>query len=188
MAIQFNLLPWREERRIKKAQFNQRMLLSAGVLGVLLSGAYYGYETIRLEDHTKAYQFLKKKNDDIQKDLKEKKELDTLKALLNNQIDSIEALQADRASVSHMVEQLSEANNQQISLTRFSLQNGRVSISGIAENDAEVADLMKQLRRSEWYQEPRLVSITSNSTYKGEIKNFAITSRLLLPGKDKKEK
>ncbi len=187
MAIQFNLLPWREELRLKRTKQNQGILIAGAVLGLLVAGAYYGYESVRLSDHEKALSLIKKKNKALEPRLKEKKKLDKLKVTLNNQIDSIENLQADRASVTHMMEELSAANTQQLSLTKFVLADGKVSIEGIAENDAEVADLMKKLNASEWYQEPTLKSMSSNNRYGGEVKDFVITSQLLLPGTNKSD-
>lgn len=190
MAIQFNLLPWREERRSKITKRNQFSLIGALALGALLGLGYYGYEKVRLDDHEKALSLVKSKNSALQPKLKEKKRLDDLKVKLNNQIDAIEALQGDRASVTHMVEELSIANDQSLFLTAFNLRDGAVEIRGIAENDTQIADLMKELRSSEWYQEPRLIEIISNSDLGDEVKNFSITSQLLLPGtaKEKGEK
>lgn len=182
MAIQFNLLPWREALRAKRLKRNQTALVIAGILGVLAAGGFYAYEKTRLDDHERALQLVKSKNQSLQGKLKEKRELDNLKIELNKQIDSIEALQADRASVTHMVEELSKANSQQLSLTEFRLKDGSVNISGIAENDAQISDLMKQLRNSEWYKEPELVEILSDKKLEGEIKRFRVNSQLLLPG------
>ncbi len=189
MAIQFNLLPWREELRAKKAKRNKFSLIGAAVVGLLLGAGYYGLESFQLKDHNKALSFIKAQNKALEPKLKEKKRLDALKIELNNQIDSIEALQADRASVTHMVEELSTANTQELYLTRFNLKDGNVTISGVAENDSEISDLMTNLRNSEWYREPELVEIVSDKKLGGEIKKFDITSQLLLPGSDKvKEK
>lgn len=189
MAMQFNLLPWREERRHKKANKNKGILLVGVMLGVLGGLGYYAYEKIRLDDHEEALKYVQNKNKALIPLLAEKKKLDMLKEQLNLQIDAIESLQADRASVSHMVEELSNANSQELFLTRFSLVDGNVNISGIAENDSQISDLMKQLRKSEWYQEPRLLEIVSEPELGEEVKRFSITSQLLLPGSElQKEK
>lgn len=185
MAIQFNLLPWREELRANRLKRNKTALISAAVLGALISFAYFGYEKMRLNNYENALALINGKNNDLGPKLIEKKKLDDLKTVLNNQIDAIEALQDDRPSVSHMVEELSVANNQQLFLSEFILEDGRVNIKGIAENDAEIADLMKQLRHSQWYKEPELIKIYSDQTFGGEIKGFEIVSQLLLPGSDK---
>lgn len=188
MAIQFNLLPWREQRRSKKASKNKIALVMAVVIGALAGLGYFGIEKAKLADHEAALSYIKQKNKDLDSKLKEKKKLDALKIKLKNQIDAIEALQADRASVSHMVEELSEANTQELFLTQFSLTNGKVKISGIAENERQISDLMRKLRESEWYQEPRLVDIVAEPSLGEEVKRFRITSRLLLPGTDKKKR
>lgn len=187
MAIQFNLLPWREERRARVTKRNKTSLLAAVALGALGGLGFYGYETKRLDDHEKALAMVISKNQALQHELKEKKQLDELKERLNNQIDAIEALQGDRASVTHMVEELSVANKQELFLTEFSLKDGGVEIRGIAENDTQIADLMKALRASDWYQEPRLIEIVSNSDLGDEVKDFSITSQLLLPGTAKEQ-
>lgn len=187
MAIQFNLLPWREEVRAKKLRNTQLALLLAALLGVLFSVGYYAWEKGRLDDHGKALDLLQLKNQSLVKELKEKQTLEALKARLNSQVDAIEVLQADRASVSHMVEELSNANTQALFLNEFVLKNGEVKISGVAQNDSQIADLMKKLRESVWYQEPALVQIVSNEQLGEEIKNFIITSKLLLPGAQRQQ-
>lgn len=187
MAIQFNLLPWREERRAQKARLNKAVLLVAAVLGVAGGLGYYGWEKVRLDDHNNALGYITQKNKSLEPKLREKKELDALKKSLNKQVDAIEALQGDRASVTHMLEELSSANSQELFLTQFDLQNGRVSITGIAENDSQISDLMKRLRESEWYQEPQLVEIISMPKQGEEVKRFRITSNLLLPGTEKEK-
>lgn len=182
MAIQFNLLPWREQLRAKRAKRSKVSMGLAFVVGLCLSGAYYGYEQIRLDDHNKAFELVSNANKKLEAQLKEKKELDALKIKLKNQIASIDALQADRASVAHMVEELSNANTQELFLIEFSLKDGFVEIVGIAENDSQISDLMKRLRASEWYQDPTLIEIVSEHDLGEEVKRFKITSKLLLPG------
>lgn len=187
MAIQFNLLPWRQELRKKRVKNNQITLILGVLLGLLAGGGYYAWQKGVLEDHEKALAVLKERNQKLEPLLKEKKELDALKVLLNNQIDAIEALQANRASVSHMVEELSNANIQELFLKEFVLNNGSVTISGIAQDDTQISDLMKKLRASVWYQEPKLVQIVSDKKLGEEVKSFTITSQLLLPGTQQKK-
>ncbi|MBS9778493.1 MAG: PilN domain-containing protein [Gammaproteobacteria bacterium] len=182
MAIQFNLLPWREEKRNIHTKNTKNALMLSCVIGLVLGFAYYGVKKISLSDHEKAYELIKNKNEALQPLLKKKKLLDAMKKQLNNQIDSIESLQANRASVTHMVEELSKANNQELFLTEFSLTKGVVNITGIAKNDSQISDLMKKLRESKWYQEPKLLEIIRKPELGDEVKRFAVTSKLLLPG------
>lgn len=187
MAIQFNLLPWREERRAKLAKRNKTSLIAALILGVLGGLGYYGYENIRLDDHEQALSLIESENRALEPQLQEKKALDALKERLNHQIDAIEALQADRASVTHMVEELSAANDQELFLKEFGLRDGSVQIRGVAENDTQIAAFMKALRASDWYQEPKLIEILSNRDLGDEVKDFSVTSQLLLPGTVKEQ-
>ncbi len=183
MAMQFNLLPWREEKRREHIKKTRNILLFGVGVGMLLGGGYYTWKRIVLSDHEKALQHIVEQNNALQPLLKEKKTLNKTKEILIHQVNAIESLQANRSSVSHMVEELSVANNQALFLTNFSLTDGKVSISGIAKNDSQISDLMKRLRASEWYQEPKLLEIVSEPD-KGEgIKRFSIVSQLLLPGK-----
>lgn len=183
MAIQFNLLPWRQERRRRKVKNNKLTLIFGVLVGLLAGGGYYAWQKGTLGDHTKALATLKDSNQKLEPLVQRKKELDQLKVLLNNQIDAIEALQANRASVSHMVEELSNANTQELFLKEFVLNDGAVTISGVAQDDSQISDLMEKLRESVWYQEPELIQIVSNKKLGEEVKNFTITSQLLLPGK-----
>ncbi len=187
MAIQFNLLPWRDEKRNKHMERTRNALILACGLGVLSGLGYYAFEKVRLSDHEKALKLIGDKNKALLPQIAEKLMLDAMKKQLNNQIDSIESLQANRAAVSYMIEELSKANTQELFLTEFNLVDGIVKISGIAKNDSQISDLMKRLRKSLWYQEPRLLEIVSKPELGDEVKRFSITSRLLLPGSEKGE-
>ncbi len=182
MAMQFNLLPWRDEERRERLKKTRNILIFGGVLGLLLGGGYYAWEQIVLSDHEDALQYITEKNNGLVPLLKEKRQLDDMKKVLTHQVDAIKALQANRESVSHMVEELSVANNQELFLTDFSLTDGQVSISGIAKNDSQISDLMMKLRASKWYQEPRLLEIISEPEKGEEIKRFSIVSKLLFQG------
>lgn len=183
MAIQINLLPWREEQRAKKAKQSVGFMIAGALLGVLAAGGYYGYLEYKNSDFQKATSYVQAKIKELEP---KKKELDLLKqknTTLNNQIDAIEALQANRASVTHMIEELSKAMPEEVFLNQFSLSNGGdVSIEGVAKNDSEIAKLMTNLRKSEWYIDPGLVFIKQERDQTGEIKSFMITSKLQLPG------
>lgn len=182
MAIQLNLLPWREARRQRRANTAKLILIGSMVLGLLLSVGFYLWESARLNDHRKALALVTQVNNALHAQLKEKRTLDSLKATLNKQINAIESLQANRASVTHMIEELSEANDQSLFLTTFSLANEQVQITGIAKNDRQISNFMTALQQSSWYQEPKLISIVAQENLGAEVKQFTITSRLLLPG------
>ncbi|MBS9783589.1 MAG: PilN domain-containing protein [Pasteurella sp.] len=184
MAIQFNLLPWREEKRQEHIRKTRNILLLGVFLGLVSGALFYTWKQTVLSDHRDALRYITEKNNGLKPLLKEKKKLDKMKEVLTHQVDAIEALQANRASVSHMVEELSVANNQQLFLTDFSLTDGQVRISGIAKNDSQISDLMKRLRESKWYQEPRLLEIISVPEKGEEIKRFSVVSQLLLPGSE----
>lgn len=184
MAMQFNLLPWREEQRQERFKRTRNTLLFGVGLGLLGGLGYYAWERLSLSDHTEALQMITNKNKAMVPQLAEYKVLKALEKELSNQVDAIESLQADRASVSHMVEELSLAVNQELFLTSFGLKDGSVSIQGIAKNDSQISDLMKRLRKSDWYQEPKLLSIISLPDAGEEVKQFSIVSQLLLPGSE----
>ncbi len=187
MSMQFNLLPWREELRQERIKRTRNILLFGVVLGLVAGAGFYAWQQAVLADHENALQYITDKNKALENKLKKKIELDNMKEILTHQVDAIEALQANRASVSHMVEELSVANSQELFLTDFSLTDGQVSISGIAKNDSQISDLMKRLRESKWYQEPRLLEIISEPEKGEEIKRFSVVSQLLLPGSEIKK-
>ncbi len=184
MAIQFNLLPWREEQRQAHIQKTRNILLFGVFFGLVAGGCFYAWKQAVLSDHQSALQYMINKNNELKPLLKEKKTLDEMKEILTHQVEAIKTLQGNRESVSHMIEELSVANNQELFLTDFSLTDGQVSISGIAKNDNQISDLMERLRESKWYQEPRLLEIISVPEKGEEIKQFSIVSQLLLQGSE----
>lgn len=185
MSIQINLLPWREEQRNKKAKSSVAFMIGGAILGVLVAGGYYGYLEYKNSDYTKATSYIQAKIKALEPKKKTLDELKQRKIKLNNQLDSIEALQENRASATHMIEELSIAMPEEVFLNEFSLSNGgNVTIEGEAKNDSEIAKLMTNLRASEWYIDPSLVFIRQDQGQTGEIKSFMITSKLQLPGNE----
>jgi|GEM_PF-7115920 len=188
MATQFNLLPWREIKRANKRRNNWTTLIVISLLGILMGGLYWLYQNGQLGDSQKALHDITRLNRSLQNDLRTKRELDRIKKSLKLQVKAIRTLQGNRASVTHMVEELSKANSQDLFLTEFTLKDGQVDIQGIAKNDAQISNLMTKLEISPWYQEPQLIEIIARPRLGEEIKRFKITSQLLLPGSQEEEK
>lgn len=183
MALQINLLPWREEQRVKRAKLSLYFVVAGAILGVLASGGYYMFLDYKNSDFQQANSFVQAKIRELEPKKKLLDELKLKRTKLNTQLDAIEALQENRASATHMIEELSIALPKEVFLNQFSLSNGGdVSIEGVAKNDSEIAKLMTNLRASEWYIDPSLVFIKRERDQTGEIKSFMITSKLQLPG------
>ncbi len=180
MSIQFNLLPWREELRQKKAKNTKSTLVGGALIGLILSGLFYGYKKLEIGSKDETISYLNTEIKEIAPQKLEKKKLEAVRTKVRNQINSIKYLQENRASATHMLEDLSGAIFDTVFLTGFSLVNGDVEIEGIAENDAEISSLMTNLKDSPWYLNPVLVSYSRENKGRDE-KRFNITSKLVMP-------
>lgn len=181
MAIQFNLLPWREARRERQAKRNKRILLVALLAGIAGVAMDYGVATMRLGDHQQTLASIQAQNQGLLATLSEKQRLEAQKTALAQQIAAVNRLQTERQATGERLAALSQANTQQLFLTQFSQENGRITLVGTAKNDAQVADLMLCLQQSGQYPAPKLVEMRANQALGGEVKDFKIVSQLRQP-------
>lgn len=181
MAIQFNLLPWREAQRERQAKRYKRILLVALGLGIAGGAINYGVATLRLGDHQQTLTSIQAQNQGLRVTLSEKQRLETQKMALEQQIAAVNRLQTERQATGERLASLSQANTQQLFLTQFSQENRRITIVGTAKNDAQVADLMVRLQQSGQYPTPKLVEMRANPALGGEVKDFKIVSQLPQP-------
>ncbi len=179
MALQFNLLPWREQRRQAKIRRNKLTLFLLSALGFTLGGMTWGWEKLILADYQTALSILEDNNRQITSQLNQKKQLDTLKIKLNHQITAINNLQKRQSFALYLLKDLSQASTGNLYLSYFNLNAGQIEIQGIAKTDRDIAQLITKLQTSRYYQTPHLVNIISRPNLGKAVKQFTITSQTI---------
>ncbi len=158
---QINLLPWREARR--KGQQRRFAMFAAGwtlsALAIVLGGYLYIGELIDAQQKRNTY--LQEQIASLDKSIASIKELKKEKQQLMARMEVIGELQSSRTAVVHMLDELARVIPAGVYFTAMKQRGTVLEIEGVAQSNANVSDLMRQLDGAEWVADPRLEVIES---------------------------
>lgn len=158
--IRINLLPHRELKRAAR----RRLFGILAVISIVIGGAIVGAGgvfingEISAQNDTNAY--IKKENAKLDDDIKEIAKLrDEIEGLKARQ-KAVEDLQGDRNLPVHVLDELVKNTPEGIYLRSVRQQGTRVTLNGLAANNAKVADYVRNLgNNSPWLTGPDLMEI-----------------------------
>lgn len=160
--IKINLLPHREaKRKLKKAAF-VALMGAAGVIGALVVMLVGGYNEARISTQNDRNLVLTNANAELDKEIAEianlKQEIEALKA----RQQAVEDLQGDRNQPVYLLEELVRQTPQGVYLRSFKQEGQKVLLTGSAQSQERVAELLRNLSSgSVWLERPELIEVRS---------------------------
>jgi type IV pilus assembly protein PilN len=159
-VILINLLPHREAKRRQRRQAFYTGLAMAFVLGLVGVAAAY----LAIDQQTSQQQA---RNDYLQAEIRKLESQIKDIATLRQEIDalrarqkSVEDLQADRNTPVHLLDELVKQTPEGIYLTSIKQAGQVVSVTGIAQTNERVSELLRNASyNSAWLERPELVEI-----------------------------
>ena len=166
--IRINLLPHRE---IKRQARRRQFYILCGVvaaIGAAIVIAVGGVIQGQISAQKESNDFIKKENGKLDADIKEIAKLrDEIEGLKARQ-KAVEDLQGDRNLPVHVLDELVKNTPEGIYLRSIRQTGGRVSLNGLALNQAKVADYVRNLgNNSPWLANPELVEIRAIASGQG---------------------
>ena len=167
--VRINLLPHREEKRKQRKAAFIRLLALAGLIGLALLMAYAGFIAAKIANQNQRNSYIKTANEKLDGQIKEiatlKQEIDALKA----RQQAVEDLQSDRNQPVYLMDELVKQVPEGIYLRAFKQDNQRVVLSGYAQSNERVSELLRHLSNdSPWLERPDLIEIRSTSIGQGK--------------------
>ena len=159
MTPTINFLPWREwERR----RLNSLFLLQLG--GVLAAGlAVVGAAAMDLSGAVGAQQArnasLREAIGGLNERMAEIHRLEQRRDDLLERIQGVQVLEADRAAVVRLFEELANRLPEEAHYQAVELRGDVLALTGVAASSGGVAALVRNLNRSAWFEQANLVSI-----------------------------
>jgi type IV pilus assembly protein PilN len=169
-----NLLPWRDLRR--KEQDRQLLSIAAGVwilMGLVIFYAHL-HVTGLIENQQKRNEFLVKETKKLDEEIKEIRELQAARAALLARMRVIQQLQMDRTQIVHMFDDLVRKLPEGVYLTSLKQSGQTITMIGIAQSNARVSALMRNLDASDWYTKPDLDVINVKSKGNDRVSEFTL--------------
>jgi type IV pilus assembly protein PilN len=163
-VILINLLPHREERRRQRKRTFFVGLGASAVAGLVAVGVWYTVLQQMTAAQVSRNEFLRAEIQRLETQIKDianlRAEIDALKARQK----AVEDLQTDRNTPVYLLNELVKQTPEGVYLTSIR-QNGLVvSVSGIAQTNERVSELLRNtLYNSPWLERPELVEIKASS-------------------------
>ena len=154
-----NLLPWREELRKRR---NKEFGILAFVAALLMGGVVFGIDwhfQQRIDYQNQRNAFLEQQIASLNKKIKEIEELDREKERLLARMRIIQQLQSSRPEIVHVVDTIVKTLPDGVFYTAIRQRGTEFNLTGIAQSNARVSTLMRELEKSEWFHNPNLVEI-----------------------------
>lgn len=173
-----NLLPWREELREQRRK--HFLLILVGVLVASVGAVMIANQTL---DNAIARQVMR--NDYIGKQIavvdERIKQISDLKARRQQLIERmriIQDLQGNRPISGRVFDQLARTLPDGVYFTEVKMDGKTLSITGAAESNNRVSDLMRNLDASDWFDAPSLTEVKATTAGQLDQTNiFQLTVR-----------
>jgi type IV pilus assembly protein PilN len=145
-----NLLPWRAERRkLREREFYGQLgaAFVAGLGFVLLWAIWMG---ARVDNQNDRNAILQGEIKQLDVKIAKIKELDKVRDHLLARKQIIEQLQADRSQMVHLFDELVKTIPSSVRLTVLKQAGDTMSLDGVAQSNASVAEYMRNIEASPW--------------------------------------
>jgi len=180
-----NLLPWRAERRRQRERDFYIMLASAAVAAILAWFVWGYWMDLRIEDQENRNGYVRTEIKQLEGKLTEIKELETTKAKLLARKQIIEQLQASRAQMVHLFDELVRTIPDGVRLTSIKQTGTQLELQGVAQANGDVANYMRNLDASTWMQRSDLQKTEIKGADKRNRYEFGLTVKMRSPEQPK---
>lgn len=151
-----NLLPWRQElRKEQQRQFFTIMGLMVVLVLVGIFAVHLQYARL-INTQNSRNDYLKKHIAEVEKQIAEINQLASKKERLLARMEIIQQLQRNRPEIVRLFDELVRVMPDGVYLTSLKQKNINLQMTGVAQSNARVSALMRNIDQSEWMTKPQL--------------------------------
>jgi type IV pilus assembly protein PilN len=145
-----NLLPWRAERR-KQREREFFMQLGAAFVAALLCLILWGWwMNLRIDNQNERNAYLQTEIKQVDEKIAKIQDLEKVRDRLLARKKIIEQLQANRSQMVHLFDELVKTIPSSARLTGLKQSGDSLSLDGVAQSNASVAEYMRNIEASPW--------------------------------------
>lgn len=175
-----NLRPWREELRAEKQRNFITSLIVVLVLAVALIFLWQDFVSSEIENQRSRNSYLSSSMAELDKKIKEIKELKSEKKKLLDRMKVIQDLQGTRPVIVRVMDELVRTLPDGLYYQSLEREGDLISIKGMAESNNRISGLMRNFENSVWFSNPNLKDV---SAIKGQdsLNSFDLSVRQVTP-------
>lgn len=170
-----NLLPWRENNRQEKKKEFVSLLSLVGVLSLIASYLWIGQVKGIIANQNDRNQRLQTEINQLQEQVGEIEKLKKQRQDLCDRLEVIQNLQGTRPFIVHHFDEMARAVPDNLYLTNVQRQGELFAIEGVTESNNRVSELMRNLDKSDWYQNPNLKTVIADPAFGAQASRFAMS-------------
>lgn len=184
--ILINLLPHREAARKRRRELFYAALGASAFAGALVAGGIYLWFAAQIANQQERNQLLTSEIKRLETQIKDIATLQEEIAALRARQQAVEDLQADRNMPVHLLNELVRLLPDGVYLTSMKQTSENVAITGVAQSNERVSELLRNLSVGPWIIRPELVEIVAaniNVAPKEQrrVSNFQLRVKLARP-------
>lgn len=169
-----NLLPWRAERRERRKREFFAQLVVAAIAAVVLVALWGFWTSMRIDNQNDRNTYLQGQIQQLDAKITAIKNYQKEKDHLLARKRIVEKLQASRSQMVHLFDQMVDTIPAGARLTGLKQQGDKLTLDGVAQSNATVADFMRNIEASPWMGPAQLVKTEnvhndSNMPYEFEL-------------------
>ena len=184
MSTRLNLLPWREIRQREQDRQLLTMAIGAWVLMGVVGFYAHVHVTSLVESQNRRNEFLQQEIVKLDKKIKEISELKKQRQALIARMNVIFRLQGDRTQIVHVFDEVVRKLPEGVYLTSMKQNKTGLALKGVAQSNARVSALMRNLSSSEWFVDPELEVINVKDKKGNRVSEFSLKVKLKQKQKD----
>ena len=179
--IRINLLPVRAAQKKEKIRSQLSIFVLCMILVLIGCGALYAQKMTAINSTKSEIADIDQKNKALQKKIGQVKDFEKKKADLEQKLTVLQRLKSDKSGPVHLLDELSSALPDKLWLTKFTEKNGSITLSGIADSENTVADFMKNLDASPYYQNIELSVTEQAKVGENKMQKFTLSCKVQMP-------
>ncbi len=180
-----DLLPWREERRKRRTQEFQLVLVVVALLAVGVVYLIHQHFNALIADQQARNDFLREEIRKVDEKIKEIERLEALREQVTARIQVIDELQSRRWQMVRVFDELVRTITDGVRLTAIKQNGDQLTLEGLAQSNQAVSAYMSRLERSKWLTSPELRIIQVQRADPFAPFQFALTVKLGNPEAEK---
>lgn len=157
-----NLLPWREDERREKQRTFINIAAGAAIMMLGIVVLVHIRMAGVIEEQNNRNQFMTDQIAQVDKDIKEIESLEKEKAALLARMKVIQELQSSRPEIVHIFDEIATSMPEKVFLITLARKGREIDLTGVADSNDYVSELMRNLDKSPWLTNPRLEVIKSD--------------------------
>jgi type IV pilus assembly protein PilN len=181
LMARINLLPWREERR---QELKKEFLVILGgaaafafVVLVLTNRVYNAW----IDNQNGRNAYMQLNIDELNRQVAEIKEMEAKRRQLLDRMKVIQDLQGTRPLVVHVFDELVRTLPDGVYYQAIARTEQKIEIAGAAESNNRVSSLMRQMDKSDWFENPNLTSVQASPELGEQASAFKMAVQISPP-------